>query len=435
MSAIRWCSVVVLACGALAACDAIFGKELNPKYCAAHPDDTDCRGDASQSCSSTAQCTAPQVCDVGGTNMCVECTQQEAAACTGATPVCGDDRMCRRCAAHPECAGSNVCLPDGTCADPAQVAYVQAGGTGPQPCTKGAPCGTLQEGVTAVNASRPYIKVVGSGTVADGVATTIDGKAVTIVADPGAKLDRMGDGPILVVRSNNANVSIYDLEITGQTGLADSAIQLEPNGGTPMLSLVRVKVTGSQGRGISVTGGMLTATQSTVSTNQGGGISISGAGVTFNITNSFILRNGDELAGTFGGLSLGIAAPGSNRLEFNTIVDNKAAVNSAGVVCNVPAFMAPNNIVARNNLAGSTTAPGAQITMGGCTYPSSRIQNDVNGLMFEHPDPPGVLSYKLLLGSAAIDQAASPSDIVVDFEGQPRPSGPGKDIGADELQQ
>ena len=67
-------------------------------------------------------------------------------------------------------------------------------------------------------------------------------------------------------------------------------------------------------------------------------------------------------------------------------------------------------------------------------YPSSRIQNNVTELMFEHPDPPGTLSYNLLLGSAAIDQATTPSDIVVDFEGQPRPSGPGKDIGADELQ-
>jgi hypothetical protein len=139
--------------------------------------------------------------------------------------------------------------------------------------------------------------------------------------------------------------------------------------------------------------------------------------------------------GTFGGLSLGIGAPGNSRLEFNTIVDNKAAVNSAGVVCNVPAFMAPNNIIARNALAGSTTSPNAQITIGGCAYPSSKVQSDVAGLMFEHPDPPGTLSYKILLGSTALDQATTPSDIAVDHDGEPRPSGSGKDIGADELQQ
>jgi hypothetical protein len=262
--------------------------------------------------------------------------------------------------------------------------------------------------------------------------TTIDGKSVTILADPGAKLDRTGDGRILLVRSAGTNVSIYDLEITGQTGPADEAIQLEPNGGAPALSLIRVKVTGNQGRGISSSGGSLTVSQSTVSSNTGGGISISGAGVMFDITNSFIVRNGDELNGTFGGLSLGIAAPGNNQLEFNTILDNKAAVNSAGVVCNVPAFMAPNNIIARNNLAGSTTAPGAQTTISGCTYPSSRIQNDITGLIFEHPDPPGSLSYKIMPGSSAIDQATTPSTVNIDHDGDDRPQGQEKDIGADE---
>jgi hypothetical protein len=54
--------------------------------------------------------------------------------------------------------------------------------------------------------------------------------------------------------------------------------------------------------------------------------------------------------------------------------------------------------------------------------------------MFEHPDPPGILSYKLMPGSTAIDQATTPSEIAVDHEGEPRPSGAGKDIGADELQ-
>jgi hypothetical protein len=346
MSAIRWCSVAVLACGALAACDAIFGKELNPKFCAAHPDDPECRGDASQTCSSSAECAAPLVCDVGGTNTCVACTQQEDAACTGATPVCGDDHACRGCVAHAECADSNVCLPDGSCADSAQVAYVQAGGTGAQPCTKGAPCGTLQEGITAVNASRPYIKVMGSGTVVDGVSTTIDGKTVTIVADPGAKLDRTGDGPILVVRSNNTNVSIYDLEITGQTGLADAAIQLEPNGGVPMLSLVRVKIAGSQGRGISATGGSLNVTQSTLSGNTGGGISVMNG--TFVIVGNVFFNNGNDTT-LVGAVAIGAAQNVMNRLEFNSFTRNKAQDTiGTAIHCIAGIFTARNNIMSEN---------------------------------------------------------------------------------------
>jgi hypothetical protein len=411
------------------------GCRKSKYYCPGAPLDNCNYLDATSSCESNDDCSEPTaVCDVSGSKTCVQCVApDQTSACSGATPACGDDHTCRGCISHAECPGSNVCLPDGSCADPGQVAYVQAGGTGAQPCTQAAPCGKLQDGVTAVNAGRPYIKISGAGTLADNATTTIDGKAVTILADPGAKLDRMGDGVILEVRNTGADVRIYDLEITGASGGAGDVGISIPSGGMPKLALARVKITNNAGGGISSGGGTLTVSQSTILGNGGGGISVNNG--TFNITNNFIVRNGDELAGTFGGLFLGIATPGNNRLEFNTIVDNKAAVNSAGIVCNVPAFMAPNNIVARNNLAGSTTSPGAQTTTGGCAYPSSRIQNDVAGLMFEHPDPPGTLSYKLLLGSAAIDQATTPSDIVVDFEGQPRPSGAGKDIGADELQQ
>src|SRR5207237_8307578 len=140
------------------------------------------------------------------------------------------------------------------------------------------------------------------------------------------------------------------------------------------------------------------------------------------LSNDCITRNGDEVMGTFGGLSLGITSAGSNRLEFNTIVDNKAAVNSAGVVCNTTVFMGPNNLIARNSLAGSTATANAQTTAG-CTYPSSIIQNDVTGLMFVHPDPPGTLSYKLMSSSSAIDQATTPSNVIIDNEGDARPSG------------
>src|SRR5262249_31908388 len=147
--------------------------------------------------------------------------------------------------------------------------------------------------------------------VADGVTTTIDGKAVTIVSDSGAKLDRTGDGPILVVRSTNANVSIYDLEITGQTGLADAALQLEPNGGAPMLSLVRVKVTASQGRGISATGGALTVSQSTFSGNTGGALSAMMG--TFVIVGNVFYGNGTG-AGLVGGVVISASANAANRL-------------------------------------------------------------------------------------------------------------------------
>jgi hypothetical protein len=98
---------------------------------------------------------------------------------------------------------------------------------------------------------------------------------------------------------------------------------------------------------------------------------------------------------------------------------------------NVATFMGPNNIIARNTLAGSATDPAAQ-TSGACTYPTSRIQSDVNGLAFQQPDT-SPFSYKLLAGSSAVDQATTAVPIDVDNEGDHRPQGPEKDIGADEF--
>src|SRR5574341_603152 len=86
-------SVVV---AALAAC--------NKNYCEDHPYDN-CRlmwDAAGTGCTSNAACEVPTaVCDVDGTKTCVQCiAPDQASACTGTTPVCGADHMCRACAAH-----------------------------------------------------------------------------------------------------------------------------------------------------------------------------------------------------------------------------------------------------------------------------------------------------------------------------------------------
>src|ERR1700733_6056156 len=138
-------------------------------------------------------------------------------------------------------------------------------------CTLELPCGTLDAGVKM---NRPYVKIE-SGTVSDDKGTTIDGKVVTILADPGAKLTRTVPGVILQVQNDGADVRVFDLEITNGTGMGNLAISI-PSGGAPKLALTRVTVDGNQGIGISANGGTLTITQSTVTSNPGGGISMVG---------------------------------------------------------------------------------------------------------------------------------------------------------------
>jgi hypothetical protein len=329
---------------------------------------------------------------------------------------------------------------------------VAPGGTGTA-CTQAAPCPLLAE---AIGKNLPYVKIAATGAANASSTVVIDGKTVTILAEPGATVDRDGDGPILEVTSANANVSIYDLTLSGATSASGAGILVTPNGGVPMLTLTRVTIEGNQGDGIANNGGTVMSSQSTISTNQGngisctggtltvsqstialndaGGIAVSGAGTTFAITNNFIYRNGDQNSGTYGGVNLGVGTAGSSVFAFNTVTDNVAssgATHPGGIGCDIAGFSAPNNVIARNAVGGSTTMTSSQ-TVGACTYPTSKVQNDVTGLSFVSADV-APFDYRLASGSSAIDAATTSSSIVVDHDGDSRPQGAQKDCGADEF--
>jgi hypothetical protein len=425
-------------------------KTRDAYYCEGAPNNNCLLSDADLTCSRSSECPGDRpVCDVGGAGICVQCTPAEREACGPSTPACRDN-TCQACVAHTEC-DSGACLPDGSCGDAGQVAYVQAGGTGASPCAQGAPCGTLQQGV---DSNRPYIKVA-MGTLVGADVTTIGGRAVTILADPGAKLDRTGDGRILLVRSAGANVSIYDLEITGQTGPADEAIQLEPNGGTPVLSLVRVKVTGNQGRGISSTGGSLTVSQSTLSGNQGGGITASGSSLTvsqstisgnagggismmsgtFSIVGNVFFANG-TLMGPVGGVSISTAQDAANRLEFNSFHGNQTQLGvGSAIQCVAGTFTARNNIMSQNGTITNMEQVG-----GPCTHTYSIVRPGTvpPGAGNSSMDPMFVNSttgdLHLKPGSPALGAADPSSDLTgpaardIDGDMRTHPA----DIGADE---
>ncbi len=417
--------VLVVSVGSLGSCK-------NEQHCPGNLND-DCRlEDAQATCTASGQCEDPTpVCDIG-TMTCVQCTPAEAGACTATTPVCGDDNKCRGCSTHTECSASDVCLPEGRCAEPDEVAYVKAGGTGAPPCAKGAPCGTLQEGITAANASRPVIKISGTGTLADDQTTTIDGKAVTILADPGAKLDRTGDGVILEVRNAGADVRIYDLEITGASGgVGDVGISIAA-GGMPKLALTRAKVTNNTGGGISASGGMLTVSQSTILGNTGGGILISGT--QFDITNSIIVKNGGPNSG-LGGIQVnGIVGNGTRRFEFNTVAQNQATTGiTPGVLCSAVAmpFVLTNSIVYDNGT-------GIQVEGANCSWTYSDIGPTAAPGTGNINAPPMFVNamqsnFHLQSGSPVKDAADPAASLAIDIDGDTRPQGDGRDMGADEI--
>jgi hypothetical protein len=450
----------------IAALVTLSGCRPNPLYCEDHvlhncelpPDSVD----GQSGCISNEQCTAPAVCNTA-TSVCVQCTADQPAACKGATPVCGaentcvqctaaqpgacigvtpicnaESNQCEKCTAHAQCATSSVCLPDGACADPTTVAYVQERGSGGAAggCSLASPCGTLAD---AIQTNRPFIKIA-AGTIADNKLTTIDGKSVTILADAGAKLDRTNDGTLLEVRNNGADVRIFDLEITGGTGMATDAAISIPAGGSPRLTLTRVRVEHNQGVGILVSSGTLTLSQCTVSHNDGGGISISSA--QFDIANNFIVENGGSGA-TLGGVkvdAIGVNAPPPHRIDFNTIAANlgPGGVNlgiSCGTVLTLLTFS--NNIVYGNIVSGG----GAQVGNGvNCATSYSDIGPDgMTGTGNINADPLFVSvtnsNFHLTSASMAKDKADPAATLGVDVDGDIRPQGQHSDMGADEVKQ
>lgn len=397
----------------------------NPHFCAGAPnnncDAVDAAIDGPPRCESNGDCAAStSVCDVTDSHTCVQCTAASHDACTGTTPTCVAN-ACSGCTSHAQCA-SSACLPDGSCADAATVAYVQMGGSGAT-CSAAQPCGTLDN---ALKTSRPVVKF-NIGTVEDAIQTTINRK-VTIVAEPGAKLDRSNNGVILAIESDDANVEIWDLEITGCTGVNTPAISIQP-GGAPKLSLNRVRVTRNQGAGITTAAtASLTVNRSELFSNDGGAVTMLVPG-TIVFTNNLVHHNGRNTSTTVGGLALKPAA--GSRVEFNTIVDNTADASAGsvgGVSCDGSDFAVTNNILFRNK--GGTT--GIAQSSGTCDFTASfRSGVDDNTPGFANPTT-APYDYHLTNASPAAGMIVDAADACTlpDFAGLPRPAGAACDRGA-----
>lgn len=424
-----WLLALALLVGVMVAssgCDWLLGDKLNPEFCAAHPDNQRCRmafPDAG-GCTASAQCMAPTpVCSLPA-QTCVQCTATEHDACTRLTPACGADNACRACAAHTECP-SSACLPDGSCGTDVTVAYVDPMSSGTS-CTLLSPCAKISD---ALKLGKPFVKL--HGTINEQVLLNTD---VTLLADPGTTLTDTMNG-ILIKIDGMIHVAIYDLMISGASGMNNPGISLL-SGNAATVSLVRATVSGNAGGGISATGGTLTVSDSTISTNPGGGISATGgatitvsqskitgnvnggiqtnggtttvsqctisgnanggiqaSGGTLSISQSTIsgnvpgggisamnsvfvivgnvVFNNGGNASLLGGISIGGTMSAVNRLEFNTIVLNTALDNTGSGVH----CLVPGTFTARDNIIADNHNPTQMMQIdGGCMHVYSLVR-------------------------------------------------------------
>jgi hypothetical protein len=415
---------VLLLC-ALIACN-----KTNPNYCADHPDhncneSVDARDhDAPASTCATAGC-ATGVCDTTS-NTCVQCTAAQPQACSGATPVCDATDTCRPCGADAECAESGVCRVDGSCALSAAVLYASTTGGAAATCAAGDKC-TLAQALTLVDATHTIVHLDPGTYAIDGITTT---QNVTITGR-GAIIDRSAGtiGPVFTVGAGlTASLEFVTLQ-GGHSATTANGITCA----TGELDVHAVTIQMNSGIAISSTSCDVVVARSTLYANAEGGIYLAGTTSTkFDITDSFVIHNGNNTDAMFGGIYILPQTVGTSRLEFNTIVDNQASsgvTHFGGVTCDIAAVGAANNIVARNLKGG---AASGQQTQGQCGFLTSKVQDDITGLGFMSADSQPY-NYRLGFPSSAIDAANTASLVDVDVDGNHRPVGAQKDIGAAEF--
>jgi hypothetical protein len=392
-------------------------------------------------CTMNSECANPDkaVCDTvlnGGT--CVQCTAMTATACKAETPACIND-VCAPCIRHADCVASNVCMPDGKCADEKNVAYLDGGGKDQMMCTRAMPCTKIDKAAMA----KSILKI--SGTLTE--RATLDGLNVVILADPGAKLTPTQDGAALELRQGK--VQIYDLEISGSLKegifvnddqaeveltrvslLSNTTDGARVNAGH--LTCTRSTIARNTLRGINLAAGEVTISRSVIRDNTGGGLLIGVNGI-FQIVANFIFGNGSA-----GSLTGGINAPAldgndTNRIDFNSISHNNAS-GVAGIQCNSGmALTAKYNILWKNGAVDQIAGNCAHISSDIGLLPASPtatnfnmdpgFQNEANGDLHLKPDSP----VRMLVQGADVSGIAAS-----DFDGDVRTSLRMVDIGADQ---
>ena len=375
----------------------------------------------------------------GPAGACVACLDNTQCTATAETPICGDDNACRACQEHGEC-GSNACdRVTGACVAESAVAYVVSGGAGD--CTKAAPCGTIADALEFVRANNDarYIVRLDDGTYTEQVP--LSDIRVRIIGDGATvQLDSATPNTAVINVIANADVTLEGLTIRGASGGA-SARGLRCSGDeTSTVQLLQSIVTENAAVGIDVTLCSLTVSRSAITKNVGGGIQVTTSA--FDITNTYILDNGDVRDSVVAGVRIANGQAFSpQRFAFNTVADNEgsAGADAGGVFCDINASstaITTSNVIMEG--FGGRPAVG-----GDCTWVYSNIEDkadipgaiaadetniDANCMLTDRPD-----------GLQAIDAASScvnagqdDTGILVDYDGAARPA-TDPDMGADEL--
>ncbi len=430
----------------------------------------------------TAKDSANPIC--GGDGQCHECTRS--LNCSEPNfPICDLSTFtCQACDNHEQC-GSGACeMETGRCIADADVIHVNValGSDGPI-CGDAADAAACQhlagdQGAFAKVQGTRRVVVMAPGNYVHDPVLVVDDLQVRIYGN-GAQLLPAGfrEGPAMDV-SGGSNLQLYDLSLQeGNGGSTGAGVLCENSQIT--FNNVTVRENASAGvnasgcalefhnseildnlrEGMKIDGSDLVMSSTTVKNssllglfaensslqiqrsqiveNEAGGMRMSNTD--FILENSLIAKNGNKTvnpANFAGGI---VVANGFNVspqvIRHCTVVDNESPniLGAAGIDCGVApsAVSCPSNIV-----VGNQKPSGSSSATIGCGLRYSNVTGIAIGQGNISVPPtfvsPGTGDYHLAAGSAGIDLGDPASPTTVDIDNQPRPTGGGFDMGADE---
>jgi len=368
----------------------------------------------------------------GAGDICVACLEDTHCVDNAAGAVCDQTLFeCRGCEENSEC-DSRLCGTEtaGVCVDDANVVYVDvAGGTDGGGCgVVASPCASIGAGLAKVTATRNIV-LVAAGTYDEQLSITDTN--VTLLAEgvviSKAALGAEGENVIKV--TGNSDVALIGFTVEPAASVAKTDL-ISCIGSGASLSIAQSTVHNSLGLGIVSSSCTLNLERSTVSGNTGG-IRINAANYT--IRNNFITDNVSTVA--VGGVVIEGTVGKTEIFEFNTLSHNANGGNKGfDLACNVTNLTAKNNIFMLN-----PTAVAGVVDDCNTDYSLIDTRSDANAGTHTNTLTGAATflnltigDYHLATGSAGIDAADPAATLAIDIDGDARPLGAGRDMGADE---